>query len=68
MPPTDDELRQMMRAISQANGRPLSDARIAADLTTYRSYLEAIERLSRVELPRQSEPLPRLVLPGRGER
>ena len=68
MPPTDDELRQMMHAISMANGRPLSQERITADLATYRSYLDAIERLSTVELPQQSEPLPRLVLPGRGER
>lgn len=66
MPPTDDELRQMMRAIAQANGRPLSEARLTADLPTYRSFLEAMERIARVPLPRDAEPITRLTLP-RGE-
>ena len=68
MPLTDDELRQVMRAIALANGRPLTAARIAATLPTYRSFLEAAARLARVPLPRDAEPLPRAELPRAEER
>jgi hypothetical protein len=43
---SDEDLKQMMKAIARANGRPLSDERVDIDLPAYKNYLAAVERLS----------------------
>jgi uncharacterized protein YaaR (DUF327 family) len=40
---TDQEIKDMMRAIAKANGRPLSEERIEADLPAYKNFLLALE-------------------------
>src|SRR5580765_2558452 len=42
---TNDEIKGLMRAIAIANGRPLSEERIEADLPAYKNFLLAIERI-----------------------
>ena len=53
--PNDDELRQMMRALSQVIGIPLSPERIEIVLPEYKNLLERIENLNRAELPLEIE-------------
>jgi hypothetical protein len=52
----DQDLKDIMKAIAKANGRPLTDERIEADLPAYRNYLEAIERLRAYEFAVEDEP------------
>jgi hypothetical protein len=52
----DQELKDVMRAIARANGRPLSDERIEIDLPAYKNYLAAIERLNAYQFPVEAEP------------
>jgi hypothetical protein len=53
---TDQDIKDMMKAIAKANGRPLSDDRVEADLPAYKNYLAAIERLSAYEFAVEDEP------------
>jgi hypothetical protein len=53
---TDQEIKDIMRAIAKANGRPLSEARIDADLPAYRNFLLAIERIDRHVFAVEDEP------------
>jgi hypothetical protein len=53
---TDEDIKNMMRAIARANGRPLSDARIDADLPAYKNYLAAIARFSAYRFAVEDEP------------
>jgi len=43
---SDQEIKEIMKAIARANGRPLSDERIEADLPAYKNFLAAIDRFS----------------------
>lgn len=54
---TDAEIKQAMRAIAAVNGLPLSDERIERDFSTYKSYLVALENITRVPLPMDAEPM-----------
>lgn len=53
---TDQEIKALMRAISTANGRPLSDDRIEADLPAYKNFLLALERLDAYQFAVEDEP------------
>jgi hypothetical protein len=53
---TDDEIKDLMRAIAKANGRPLSDSRVEADLPAYKNFLLAIERLDGYTFAQEDEP------------
>lgn len=53
--PNDDELRQMMRALSQVIGIPLSQERIEIVLPEYKNLLERLENLNRVDIPLEVE-------------
>jgi hypothetical protein len=53
---TDLEIKALMRAIAVANGRPLSDERLVADLPAYKNFLLAIERLEAHQFPQEAEP------------
>jgi hypothetical protein len=53
---SDEDIRNVMRAIARANGRPLSDERIEVDLPAYRNYLAAIDRLSAYGFAVEDEP------------
>jgi hypothetical protein len=53
---TDQEIKDIMKAIARANGRPLSDERIEADLPAYKNYLAAIERLNAYNFAVEDEP------------
>lgn len=53
--PPDDELRQMMRVLSEVIGIPFSADRIEIVLPEYKNLLERIENLNRVELPLEVE-------------
>ena len=53
---TDQDIKDIMKAISVANGRPLSDERIDADLPAYKNYLAAIDRLSAYPFKLEDEP------------
>jgi hypothetical protein len=52
----DDDIRGIMKAISKANGRPLTDERIEIDLPAYKNYLAAIERLGAYQFAVEDEP------------
>jgi hypothetical protein len=52
----DQDIKDIMKAIAKANGRPLSDERIEVDLPAYKGYLAAIERLSAYEFAVEDEP------------
>lgn len=53
---TDQDIKDIMKAIARANGRPLSDERIEADLPAYKNYLAAIERLNAYNFAVEDEP------------
>ena len=53
---TDDEIKDLMRAIAKANGRPLSEERIAVDLPAYKGFLLALERLDGYAFVQEDEP------------
>jgi hypothetical protein len=53
---TDQEIKELMRAIAKANGRPLSEERIEADLPAYKNYLAAIERFTAYNFAVEDEP------------
>ena len=53
---SDDEIKTIMKAIARANGRPLSDERIEADLPAYKNFLAAIERFSAYDFAVEDEP------------
>ena len=53
---SDQDLKDVMRAIAKANGRPLSDERIEIDLPAYKNYLAAIERLNAYQFAVEAEP------------
>jgi hypothetical protein len=52
----DEEIKNIMRSIAKANGRPLSDERIEIDLPAYKNYLAAIERLGAYRFAVEDEP------------
>jgi hypothetical protein len=53
---SDEELKQVMRAIATVSGVPLSEERLTTDLPAYKRYLASIEAIRRVELPLEAEP------------
>jgi hypothetical protein len=53
---SDPEIKDLMRAIAKANGRPLSDERIDVDLPAYKNYLAAIARFSTYNFAVEDEP------------
>ena len=53
---SDQEIKDVMKAIARANGRPLSDDRIEADLPAYKGYLAAIEKLTAYNFAVEDEP------------
>ena len=53
---TDQEIKEIMRAIAKANGRPLSEERIEADFPAYKNFLLAIERIDRHVFAVEDEP------------
>ena len=53
---TDQDIKEIMKAIARANGRPLSDERIEADLPAYKNYLAAIDRLNAYPFKVEDEP------------
>jgi len=53
---TDQEIKDVMRAIARANGRPLSEQRIEADLPAYKNFLLAMERIDRHTFAVEDEP------------
>jgi hypothetical protein len=53
---TNDEIKGLMRAIAMANGRPLSEERIEADLPAYKNFLLAIERIDSYQFAQEAEP------------
>ena len=53
---TDQEIKELMRAIATANGRPLSEERIEADLPAYKGFLLALERMERYNFAVEDEP------------
>jgi hypothetical protein len=53
---TDQDIKDIMKAIARANGRPLSEDRIEADLPAYKNYLAAIERLTAYDFAVEDEP------------
>ena len=53
---TDQEIKDLMRAIAKANGRPLTDERVEADFPAYRGYLLALERIDAFKFAQEDEP------------
>jgi hypothetical protein len=53
---TDQQIKDLMRAIAVANGRPLSDERIDADLPAYKGFLLALERMEAYTFAQEDEP------------
>ena len=53
---TDLQMKDLMRAIAIANGRPLSEERIEADLPAYKNFLLALERLDAYRFAQEDEP------------
>lgn len=53
---SDEELKQVMRAIATVSGVPLSEERLTTDLPAYKRYLAAMDAIRRVELPLEAEP------------
>ena len=52
----DEEIKDLMRAIAKANGRPLSEERIETDLPAYKGFLQAIRRLDAYKFALEDEP------------
>ena len=52
----DQEIKDIIRAIALANGRPLTDERIEADFPAYKGYLAAIDRLNAYHFKQEDEP------------
>jgi hypothetical protein len=59
---TDSEIKQAMRVIAAVSGLNLTDERIDRDLPIYKSYIEAMERIRRGDLPVEAEPMPHVTL------
>jgi hypothetical protein len=53
---TDQEIKDLMRAIAKANGRPLSEERVEIDLPAYKGFLLALERLDAYTFAQEDEP------------
>ena len=53
---TDQEIKDVMRAIAKANGRPLSEERLQADLPAYKGFLLALERMESYSFAVEDEP------------
>jgi hypothetical protein len=53
---TDQEIKDLMRAIAKANGRPLTDERVDADFPAYKGFLLALERIAAFKLAQEDEP------------
>jgi hypothetical protein len=53
--PGDDELREMIRTLSQVEGINLADERIELVLPSYRNLLVAVRALEAVPLPVEME-------------
>jgi hypothetical protein len=53
---TDQEIKDLMRAIAKANGRPLTEERVEADFPAYRGYLLALERIDAFTFAQEDEP------------
>jgi uncharacterized protein YaaR (DUF327 family) len=53
---TDQEIKDLMRAIAKANGRPLSEERLDADLPAYKGFLLALERMESYAFAVEDEP------------
>ena len=53
---SDAEIKDLMRAIAKANGRPLTDERLEADLPAYKNFLLAIERMDSYTFAQEDEP------------
>jgi hypothetical protein len=53
---SNDEIKDLMRAIAKANGRPLSDDRVETDLPAYKNFLLALERLDGYKFAMEDEP------------
>ena len=53
---SEPEIKDIMRAIAKANGRPLSEERIEKDFPAYRNHLAAIERFSAYNFAVEDEP------------
>ncbi len=47
---SDEEIKELMRAIAKANGRPLAEDRVEADFPAYKRFLLAMERIDSVHL------------------
>lgn len=63
---TDAEIKQAMKAIATVTGLKLTDDRIERDFATYKSYLDAMARIERVQLPVEAEPMPIVALKPQG--
>jgi hypothetical protein len=53
--PSDDELRALIRTLSQVAGIPLTADRIELVLPSYKSYLSAVQALEQVSIPVEVE-------------
>jgi hypothetical protein len=53
---TDQQIKDLMRAIAIANGRPLTEERIDADLPAYKGFLLALERMEAYTFAVEDEP------------
>jgi hypothetical protein len=53
---SDQEIKEIMKAIARANGRPLTDERVEADLPAYKGHLAAIDRLNAYQFKVEDEP------------
>jgi hypothetical protein len=53
---SDEEIKDLMRAIAKANGRPLSEERLDADLPAYKGFLLALERMESYTFAVEDEP------------
>ena len=53
---TDQEIKDLMRAIAKANGRPLTDERVDADFPAYKGFLLALERIDALTFAQEDEP------------
>lgn len=53
---SDAELKQVMKQLSAASGRALSDERVERDLVAYKGHLAASERIKAIQLPIEAEP------------
>ena len=59
---SDQEIKEIMKAIARATGRPLSDERVQADLPAYKGYLRAIDQINAFNLAVEDEPASHFVL------